>query len=107
MLTPKTLGYEKKGEVELAFYPPLLSPDWGFIFVNIGFDNWLFVSNLQDRISLAAEGTGDCSLLFYLQYISIAGKRVRGENCSRLVVKRGGRRALEWIDKEIPIKHHF
>lgn len=64
--------------------PPLLPPDWGYIFSQ----HWawqLAVSNLQERISLAAEGMGDYSLLFYLQYTSIAGKRVREENCSRLL----------------------
>lgn len=57
----------------------------GAIFsVNMKTGNWLFVSNLKGRISLAAEGKGGCSLLSYLQHMSIAGKRVREENCTRL-----------------------
>lgn len=51
---------------------------------NMTAGNWLFVSNLWGRISLVAEGRGDCSLLSYLQHMSIAGKRVREENRSRL-----------------------
>lgn len=43
--------------------------------------------------------------IFCLPHMSTAGKRVREENRSRLLpVSRGSRRALEWIDKEIPIK---
>lgn len=53
-----------------------------------------------------AKGTAGSSLLFCLPHTSAAGKRVREENRKQITVpvSRGSRRALEWIDKEIPIK---
>lgn len=68
---------------------------------------WLTAVCLQPARKDIAGGRGHGRLLsaFSVYHTSTAGKRVREENRSRLLPhSRGSRRALEWIDKEIPIK---